>query len=174
MLSPNLKCLFEDSFTKYGALLLNQIKNNNMKKNILLIGGLVLSLLFTACNSEKNTEVAEKVPTENVVEDNATEEVTIVKLEETPGEFSTKELKLAPGTYSFEVSNKNVDKEVAFVLAPSKENIVEADFIQDAMLTKMIKSGETATSKKPVTLEKGEYVYFCPLNGTPQYKLTVE
>ena len=38
------------------------------------------------------------------------------------------------------------------------------------MLQNKLKNNTKQTSKK-VTLTKGEYVYFCPLNPTPQYTL---
>ncbi|MDN5214017.1 cupredoxin domain-containing protein [Fulvivirgaceae bacterium BMA12] len=103
----------------------------------------------------------------------AQDKVETVKLEQTTGEFTTKTLKVKPGTYVFEVSNSNVDHEVGFVLAPKKANIEAKDHIQKAYLSKTINTGETASSQE-VTLEKGEYVYFCPLNPTPQYTLIVE
>lgn len=144
-----------------------------MKKSIVAI--CAFTVLFLASCKEKEQEVVvEETP---VVEEVIVEEapvVEVVKLEEVEGAFTTTELKLKPGTYSFEVTNNGIPTEVAFVLAPNKEDIQEADFIADAMLTQTIKDGETASSKVPVTLEKGEYVYFCPLNKTPKYKLTVE
>lgn len=103
----------------------------------------------------------------------AQDKAETVKLEQTPGEFTTKTLKVKPGTYVFEVSNNDVDHEVGFVLAPKKASIDAEDHIKQAYLSKTIKAGETASSQE-VTLEKGEYVYFCPLNPTPQYTLIVE
>ena len=103
----------------------------------------------------------------------AQSDVKTVKLEQKPGEFTTKTLKMKSGTYIFEVSNNNIDHEVGFVLAPKQDKIEAKDHIKQAYLSKTIKAGETASSKK-VTLEKGEYVYFCPLNPTPEYTLIVE
>ena len=103
----------------------------------------------------------------------AQDKTETVKLEQTPGEFTTKTLKVKPGTYVFEVSNNDVDHEVGFVLAPKQAKIEAGDHIKQAYLSKTIKAGETASSQE-VTLKKGEYVYFCPLNPTPQYTLIVE
>ena len=103
----------------------------------------------------------------------AQDKVKTVKLEQTPGEFTTKTLKVKPGTYVFEVTNKNIDHEVGFVLAPKQKKIEAKDHIKPAYLSKTIKAGETSSSKQ-VKLEKGEYVYFCPLNSTPEYTLIVE
>ncbi|WP_052705306.1 plastocyanin/azurin family copper-binding protein [Flavobacterium sp. 316] len=146
-----------------------------MKKCILAMSVFTV-MLFASCNEKKQVEevVVEETPAVEEVVMDETPVTEIIKLEEVEGAFTTTELNLKPGTYSFEVTNNGIDHEVAFVLAPNKEDIQESDFIADAMLTKTIKDGETASSKVPVTLEKGEYVYFCPLNNTPKYKLIVE
>jgi len=96
-----------------------------------------------------------------------------ISLKQVPGEFEETTLTLEAGkAYVFEVSNAGVDHEVGFVVAP--EGMTEQkNHIKNAYLTKTIEDGETATSKE-VVLEKGEYVYFCPLNPTPQYKLVVK
>ncbi|MEO1254298.1 MAG: cupredoxin domain-containing protein [Bacteroidota bacterium] len=96
-----------------------------------------------------------------------------ISLVQTPGEFVQQELKLEAGkSYVFEVENSGVDREVGFVVAP-KGKTDQANHVQNAYLLKTIADGEKASSKT-VVLEKGEYVYFCPLNPTPQYKITVE
>lgn len=97
-------------------------------------------------------------------------EVKTIQLEQTPGEFTQKEVRLKAGTYVFEIANNGVDHKVGFVLAPKSD----ADsHIKAAYVQKAIENGERSTSKQ-VVLEKGEYVYFCPLNPTPQYTLVVE
>ncbi|TRX58771.1 hypothetical protein FNH22_12910 [Fulvivirga sp. M361] len=96
-----------------------------------------------------------------------------VKLEQTPGEFSKTELTLKAGKpYVFDVKNAGVDHEVGFVIAPAGKTDQE-HHVKSAYLSETIKDGQSATSGE-VTLEKGEYVYFCPLNPTPQYKITVK
>ena len=101
------------------------------------------------------------------------QEAEVIKLEQTPGKFETTELTLKAGeSYIFEVTNSGVDHKVGFVVAPEGKTDQE-NHISNAYLTKTIKDGESAQSKV-VTLEKGEYVYFCPLNPTPQYKITVK
>ena len=96
-----------------------------------------------------------------------------ISLVQVPGEFKQTELKLEAGTaYVFEVVNSGVDHEVGFVIAP-KGKTGQANHIQSAYLTNTIEDGQTASSNK-VVLEKGEYVYFCPLIPTPQYRITVE
>lgn len=101
------------------------------------------------------------------------QEATTVQLSQTPGAFETEALTLHADTpYVFEVTNKGVDKAVGFVIAP-KGMTDQKNHVVNAYLSKTIKDGETASSKI-VQLEKGEYVYFCPLNPTPQYTITVE
>ncbi|MEO9870557.1 cupredoxin domain-containing protein [Ekhidna sp.] len=96
-----------------------------------------------------------------------------ISLVQTPGEFVQQELKLEAGkSYVFEVENSGVDRQVGFVIAPKGKTNKE-NHVQSAYLFKTIGDGEKAASKT-VTLEKGEYVYFCPLNPTPQYKIVVE
>ncbi len=98
-------------------------------------------------------------------------QVNQIALEQTPGAFATESLTLAPGTYQFNVTNKGVDHEVGFVLAP-KGKTEQEHHIADAYVSQPIKEGATESSKA-VTLEPGEYVYFCPLNPTELYPLTV-
>ena len=93
-----------------------------------------------------------------------------IKLEQTPGEFTQQTLTLKPGSYIFEVSNKGIDHAVGFVLAPKSNPDAH---IQSAYVTQAIATGATQRSNLTV-LTKGEYVYFCPLNPTPQYRLIVE
>lgn len=96
-----------------------------------------------------------------------------ISLRQTTGEFKTKSLKLKAGkSYVFEVENDGVDHEVGFVIAP-KGQTAQKNHITESYLAKTIKDGESSTSQA-VTLEKGEYVYFCPLNPTPLYTLIVK
>jgi plastocyanin len=95
-----------------------------------------------------------------------------IKLDQTPGEFKTTELTLKPGKYVFDVTNKGVDHAVGFVITPMGKTDQE-NHIQSSYLSKIIENGESAQSGE-VMLEKGEYVYFCPLNPTPHYRLVVK
>ncbi len=95
-----------------------------------------------------------------------------IKLEQTEGVFTIQGLTLSEGTYVFEISNKGVDHELGFVLAP-KGKTDQEHHIKEAYVQKPVNNGETTTSQE-VTLAKGEYVYFCPLNPTPQYTITVQ
>lgn len=98
--------------------------------------------------------------------------IKTVALEQTKGEFTQKSLTLAPGTYVFEIANNEVGHDVGFVLAP-KGKTDQKHHIKNAYVTSLVKTNKKSRSKK-VQLEKGEYVYFCPLNPTPQYTLTVQ
>ena len=61
---------------------------------------------------------------------------------------------------------------IATIVAP-KGKTDQPNHVKEAYVTKTVKDGETQSSNV-VTLEKGEYVYFCPLNPTPQYKIVVK
>lgn len=102
----------------------------------------------------------------------AQESVKTVTLEQTVGEFTQKSITLSEGTYVFEIANADVDHEVGFVLAP-KGKTDKAYHIQEAYVTAPVKKGTSSKTKK-VTLKKGEYEYFCPLNPTPLYTLIVK
>lgn len=95
-----------------------------------------------------------------------------IKLEQTEGAFTVQGLTLAEGSYIFEIANNGVDHEVGFVLAP-KGKTDAANHIKEAYVTETVKNGKVSKSKI-VNLKKGEYVYFCPLNPTPQYTVTVK
>ena len=83
-------------------------------------------------------------------------------------------LTLKPGKYVFRVTNKNVPYALGFWLRSkgySWKNPLHR-------LTKISVSGGGLTLGKtrdyPVTLEAGEeYVYSCPLNPTPDYRIVV-
>ncbi len=99
-------------------------------------------------------------------------QVQKINLGQTPGEFTIKSLSLSPGEYQFEIANNGVDREVGFVLAP-KGKTDQASHIKEAYVKAPVKNG-TSSLTSVVKLSAGEYVYFCPLNPTDQYQLTVE
>ena len=82
-------------------------------------------------------------------------------------------LTLAPGTYVFRVTNRDVPYELGFWLREKDYNWKNPLH----KLTKISVSGgglRTGTSKDyEVELEPGEYLYSCPLNTTPDYRLVV-
>ena len=89
-----------------------------------------------------------------------------IEFEQIPGEFTQKEMTVPAGTYVFEVSNNNVGHDVGFVLVKKGEDVSNPEnHIQTAYVTEVVKNGEQQHSQ-PTVLEKGEYVYFCPMNPT--------
>lgn len=120
-----------------------------MKKVIVLV---VLSLGFAFSVSAQDT--MKKM------------DAKVIKLEQTPGEFTQKTLTVSEGTYVFEIANNGVDHNVGFVLVEKGNDISNPkNHIQTAYVTAPVGTNQTQTSK-PTTLNKGEYVYFCPLNPT--------
>ena len=82
-------------------------------------------------------------------------------------------LRLKPGEYIFRVTNKDVPYSLGFLLRSKGYNW--ANPINK--LTKTSISGGAMTTGKTleytVTLKPGEYVYSCPLNTPPDYRLIV-
>lgn len=100
--------------------------------------------------------------------------VKTIRLEQTKGEFTQKGLTISEGSYVFEIKNNNAGVDVGFVLVPKgKDASVAEHHIATAYVSQVVKEGKVETSKT-TTLTKGQYVYFCPLNKTPQYTLIVE
>ncbi len=129
-----------------------------MKK---LIATLVIALSFFTTSNAQDKMMKETV-------------TKTISLEQTKGEFTQKGITISEGTYTFEIANNNAGTDVGFVLLPKgKDASKPENHIKTAYVTSVVKEGETQTSN-PTTLAKGEYVYFCPLNKTEQYTLTVE
>jgi plastocyanin len=100
--------------------------------------------------------------------------VKTVSLEQTKGVFTQQEVTLKEGSYIFEISNNNVGHDVGFVLIKKGTDASKPEnHIKTAYVTEVVANNKTQKSNVTV-LEKGEYVYFCPMNPTPQYTLTVE
>ena len=100
------------------------------------------------------------------------QEAKTIKLEQTEGEFTIKELHLSEGNYIFEIVNSGIDHNVGFVIAPEGKTDAE-HHIKEAYVKEAVAEGNSSMTNQ-VKLAKGTYVYFCPLNPTPQYKLIVE
>ena len=98
-------------------------------------------------------------------------QVENVRLEQTPGDFTTHGLTLAPGDYQFEIANDGVDHQVGFVLVPQGK-YETTDHIKEAYVRAPVDEGKSSLTSV-VSLEPGVYEYFCPLNPTPKYILTV-
>ena len=102
------------------------------------------------------------------------QEVKTISLEQTKGEFTQKALTVSEGTYVFEVANNHAAKEVGLVLVPKgKDASNPENHIKTAYVTTVVTDGKDEKTN-PTKLAKGQYVYFCPLNPTPQYTLTVQ
>ncbi len=87
---------------------------------------------------------------------------------------AAKVMELKPGSYTFRVVNKNVPYELGFWLRSK-------GYDWRNPLHKVTKTSVSGgglllgTSKEyKVTLKPGEYVYSCPLNTTPDYRLVVK
>ncbi len=102
------------------------------------------------------------------------EKATVISLEQTKGAFTQEQLTLKEGNYIFEITNNNVGHQVGFVLVPKgKDASKPENHISSAYVTKAVDNNTTERSKE-TKLKKGEYIYFCPLNPTPQYALIVK
>ena len=85
----------------------------------------------------------------------------------------TKPLTLKAGKYVFRVTNKNVPYELGFWLR--SKGYDWRNPLHKLTKTSVSGGGLVAgkTNAYAVTLEPGEYVYSCPLNTTPDYRLVV-
>lgn len=81
---------------------------------------------------------------------------------------ASKTMKLKPGKYIFRVTNKNVPYGLGFYLRGD-------GIVAQATLPKVSGGGltEGVTKDYPITLTEGNYVFSCPLNPTPDYKIEV-
>ncbi len=98
--------------------------------------------------------------------------VATVTLVQSPGTFDKHELKLKAGeAIQFQIANEGVDHNVGFVLVP-KGKYEQKDHIAAAYVKAAVPEGQHSMTNI-LTLEAGEYEYFCPLNPTPKYTLSV-
>lgn len=84
-----------------------------------------------------------------------------------------KVMELKPGEYIFRVTNKNVPYELGFWFRD--EDYDWRNPLHKVTKTSVSGSGLTTgkTQDYKVTLKPGEYVFSCPLNTTPDYKVIV-
>lgn len=131
-----------------------------MKNSIFTIVLVVIATLFGTINA--NAQSADK-------------DVTIIELTQTTNQFLTQNLSLKPGKYQFRVVNKDVEKDLGFVIqkAADKKGDVMKTAVPNSFTTAMVKKGE-AQYTGVVDLKAGEYVYSCPLNPTPHYAISVK
>jgi len=131
----------------------------------------IISILVIALTFTFNTNAQDSMKKDAMMKD-AT--VKTIALEQTKGEFTQKSLTISEGSYIFEIANSNIGHKVGFVLVPKgKDASKPENHITTAYVTAAVENNKKETSKV-TTLAKGEYVYFCPLNPTPQYTLIVK
>ena len=78
-------------------------------------------------------------------------------------------LELKPGKYVFRVANRNVPYELGFWL--------RGESLVDRARLPSVSGGGLATGRTQdyaIDLKPGSYVFSCPLNPTPDYKLVVK
>lgn len=131
-----------------------------MRKSILTLAFVVVSTLFIAKKTTAQT---------------SDKEVTIIELTQTKDQFLTQKLNLKPGKYQFRVVNKDVNKDLGFVIQKEvdKKGDVMKTAVTNSFTTALVKKGE-AQYTGIVQLNTGEYVYSCPLNPTPHYTISVK
>ena len=98
-------------------------------------------------------------------------QVAQVDLEQIKGKFTTESLTLAAGEYQFNISNNDVGHDIGFVLVP-KGKYDASNHIKEAYVQKPVPTGMSVATNV-VMLKPGEYEYFCPMNPTPKYSVTV-
>lgn len=78
-------------------------------------------------------------------------------------------MRLKPGAYIFRVTNRDVPYNLGFYIRSSSE-------VLEPFKPSVMGGGiETGTSRDyAIRLEAGEYVFSCPLNPTPSYRLIVK
>jgi len=79
-----------------------------------------------------------------------------------------KTIELKPGKYVFRVTNRNVPYELGFWLRGAS--------LKERALLPSVSGGGLTTGKTQdyaIELKPGNYVYSCPLNPTPDYRLVV-
>ncbi len=79
----------------------------------------------------------------------------------------SKILKLKPGKYIFRVTNKNVPYDLGFWLRGEGLGRLTLPNVSGGGLT------PGATKDYVIELKEGDYIYSCPLNPTPDYRLVV-
>ena len=77
-------------------------------------------------------------------------------------------LELQPGKYVFRVTNKNVPYDLGFYLRGAGLGRLTLPKVSGGGLH------PGATKDYEIDLREGEYVYSCPLNPTPNYRLVVK
>lgn len=125
-------------------------------KKLIAVAVIALGTVFTS-NAQDNMMKKDKMISETA---------QVIALEQVSGEFVQKGLTVSEGTYVFEISNNAVGHNVGFVLVKKGEDVSKPEnHIKTAYVTEQVANNQKQRSNA-TTLEKGEYVYFCPLNPT--------
>ncbi len=98
--------------------------------------------------------------------------VETITLGQVPGTFKVQGLTVTEGDYQFNIANNGVDHEVGFVLVP-KGMYDASKHIKEAYVKAPVANGSSSMTGI-VSLTAGEYEYFCPLNPTPKFTITVK
>ncbi|MGB3149997.1 MAG: plastocyanin/azurin family copper-binding protein [Maribacter sp.] len=123
----------------------------------------VIAVLVLAIGTVFSMNAQDKMMKKDKMMKSATKTIA---LEQTDGEFTQKQITVSEGTYVFEISNNAVDHNVGFVLVKKGQDVSKPEnHIKTAYVTEQVATGAKQNSN-PTVLEKGEYVYFCPLNPT--------
>ncbi|MDJ0945526.1 MAG: hypothetical protein QNJ30_18820 [Kiloniellales bacterium] len=80
----------------------------------------------------------------------------------------SKELELKPGKYIFRVTNEDVPYELGFWLGGEGLGRFVKNSVSGGGLTRGV------TRDYEIELTEGEYLYSCPLNPTPDYRIVVK
>ncbi len=99
------------------------------------------------------------------------DKVEKIQFNQAPGIFTNNNVTITEGVYQFEVLNDGVDHKVGFVLVP-KGKYDPTNHIKEAYVKAPVATGSSSMTNI-IDLKAGEYEYFCPLNPTPKYTLTV-
>lgn len=126
------------------------------------MNSILMLVLFLSVSAALNAQTHDK-------------DVTVIELTQVEGAFETEHLNLKPGKYQFRIVNKNVDKELGFLIQKAEDAQKDPmkSAVENSFSTSLIKKGG-AEYTGVVDLTAGSYVYSCPLNPTPHYQITVK
>ncbi len=149
-----------------------------MKNPLIMIAGLGLALQAAQAQAQAKTIELTQIPCQFVESEGgkdhgfkSTKSADCEAINSRTGEQRLKEaktLELKPGKYVFRVKNANVPYELGFWL--------RGDSLLDRARLPSVAGGGLVTGKTQdyaIDLKPGNYVYSCPLNPTPDYKLVV-
>ncbi|WP_405376978.1 plastocyanin/azurin family copper-binding protein [Nonlabens sp. Asnod3-A02] len=129
----------------------------------------LIALVVIALGMGMTSQAQDKMMKEKMMD----QTVKTIALEQVTGEFVQKQITVDAGTYVFDIKNNNVGHNVGFVLVKKGQDISNPkNHIKTAYVTEQVANNGTQHSNA-TKLEKGEYVYFCPLNPTSTDNLLI-